>query len=229
VATWRQFDTLLATSEMFGSVDIVFYGYDSIHTDANANGSLLYRFVERLFEPGLPVLNDALDRNEGRGIRKVTTRVVLVSHSLGGAISRQAPIYAFDSCKRWTDKLDLVLFAPAHNGAHLIRLALTMGPGMIALSLLGSLATILVPAVRNLEEGSQFITKLRQDTERLLQQHNVSPLKATLVIRCRNDMVVSTERFCQDPAARVFCQTHSSICKPTSAFLEPLHELEGVL
>lgn len=229
LASWRSFDSLFLGSGNFSGVDIVFYEYDSIGTDAHANGAKLYRAISKFFEAKDSVIDKCLIAQERQRRGRKIEQVVLVGHSLGGALCRQVPIYAVDQNVQWRNRLKICLFAPAHNGAHIIQLLLSLGFGFFSGSLLASVASLRIPALRDLQHDSHFINKLHEDTDRLLTTYRNAALIADVLVQCDNDRVVINGRFCQDGPPTVFNKNHTEICKPCATFLDPFTLVEAII
>lgn len=91
---------------------------------------------------------------------------IIVAHSLGGLITRRVTLEAFQRQRPWLRGTRVVLFAPAHTGAHVIPLAITALTDVPALgNCLAAGIEYAAPALDGLKPGCDAITKLQARTE----------------------------------------------------------------
>jgi pimeloyl-ACP methyl ester carboxylesterase len=127
IGTWNHFPSLLLMDDDFKKSDIVFYGYDTFCGQAGDHAAEFYHFLDKIT---CPRLNGILPINQGLNER-IYKNILLVAHSLGAIILRQALLLAEIDNRSWLDKTTMALFAPAHNGANIIPLAKEALPGFL--------------------------------------------------------------------------------------------------
>ena len=221
--TWRQFPDMLIKHDMGGICDIVFYGYESMRSRTRYSALDLLGLLDNLCTSPAPVINSTVLPQMQRPAEFSFNRVVLISHSLGGLVCRQALVEACYSKRVWLDRIALVLFAPAHLGADVIKLANSAFP------IIGALMKFRWQSLLDLECKSETLAALLKDTESLISDGNQS-LIAKKVILADHDDIVSPNRFLSDPNPAVFHgKNHFEVCKPDLSFSAPLDELLGVL
>jgi hypothetical protein len=127
----------------------------------------------------------------------------------------------------WLERVALVLFAPAHSGAHVIELAkealgsMPASVGDFVAAGIEGYAQVL----NDLKPESPALKRLQEDTHRLIQEGHRS-LRAKVVVIGKKDRIVSAVRFCADPGPRVVeGKGHIGICKPDAAYSIPLGHL----
>jgi len=226
VATWGEFPELAVADERFDRADLFFLGYDSRSRSASINVALLYQVVRAVAEDPSGVLEAV--RGPTRPENFAYERIILVGHSLGGALVRDVAMYAKSENRRWADSLRLVLFAPAHTGANILLLA-SVGFGFLRWlgpAKAGVLA--LFPVLRDLERGSPFLERLVEKAKGI-GSHPTT--KAQIVVHASDDRIVFHDAFFKDPPTLPYAKCdHISCCKPRSPnFLSPLTDLAGVL
>ena len=133
--TWNRFPTLVEAGPGFQGRDFVFYGYSSRRRRTQvlaidfreALESLILRPTELLGSTGmLPIRTPDFRFDE----------VLVVAHSMGALVARQALLDAFQRGDSWPLQVKLALFAPAHMGADLLRLCMaTLAPFPIPVEL----------------------------------------------------------------------------------------------
>lgn len=90
VATWAEFHKLLPQTPGFEHHDLIFYGYDGLNTTTNANASIFFQFLDRLFEQPLSIINPSLSLAAARPNNFRYKKVILAAHSLGAVTCRWA-------------------------------------------------------------------------------------------------------------------------------------------
>jgi hypothetical protein len=228
--TWLEFPGLLPASSKMQNTDIVFYGYDGKKTRAYISAVELLDVLDRLATTGAGIVNATLPM--GAKLRKSGfnwDEIVIAAHSLGAVVSRQTLLMAHKRGDAWAPKVKLIFFAPAHSGADVLVLA---GE---ALTGLAGLIPVLVKSryrvLLDLEPKSDMLEQLRKEVEAALPK--APYLAAKAVFLAGNDKVVSPLPFVSNdpnPPTHLFPKrSHTEICKPSNAFLDPLTVLEGVL
>jgi alpha-beta hydrolase superfamily lysophospholipase len=210
----------------FAEADLVFLGYESRSRAAAYNVDVIYQIVNALAEMPGNVLKQV--RGPLREEEFAYESIVLVGHSLGGALVRDVAMSAKNEGKPWADKLRLALFAPAHMGASVIDLA-QMSFGFLKWSGIAQAAAILAnPVLRDLQRGSDYLKALLA-TAQEIGVHCTT--KAKLVVHASGDKVVILNRFYRDPPAQPYeGQNHVSCCKPMRAVFEsPVVDVAKVL
>jgi pimeloyl-ACP methyl ester carboxylesterase len=224
--TWNQMHEMLPLRPESDGWDIVFYGYPSLRAQALNSANLLRQFISNFTEARFRKRN----KTPAALTVQVATKynqIIIVAHSLGALITRQAVLDAYREKLPWLSATRLILFGPAHRGASLAALGkelLSIGGAW------GALAAIVfklgAPVLKDLEPVSTFVKELQAATEAALKKHKKSPLKADRVIFGEHDFVVEALTFCQDrPAEAIQGQGHMSVCKPLVGYLTPLEKV----
>lgn len=156
-------------------------------------------------------------------------KIILVAHSLGAILARQALIFAVNQNKPWADKVTLALFAPAHHGANIIHLAMQALPGLTGL--IGIFAKLRYPILSDLDNTEDGIIHYIKEKTHEFQSQNIGDCtKAKLVVYAMGDKVVRNIPYLNDIAPTVLNSTsHVSVCKPKSNFIEPLNLLKSII
>lgn len=113
----------------------------------------------------------------------------------------------------------LCLFAPAHCGA-----SITGSYGAL-LAFSGRVGTAIVKystMAGDLQPTSPLITSLRRKTEELASRFEWVDALRAYILWGKDDKVVYMDKFDRDVDRFLSDQSHTSICKPTSNYLEPL-------
>jgi triacylglycerol esterase/lipase EstA (alpha/beta hydrolase family) len=120
-ATWMEFPRRLDANQKCRGCDLVFYGYDGVRTRASISAGNFRKFMNQLCTgPAFAnrYLHPSVHRPNGLQYKKV----VLVGHSLGSIVIRQALLDAHLRREVWGQEIETILFAPAHSGANVSRL-----------------------------------------------------------------------------------------------------------
>jgi alpha-beta hydrolase superfamily lysophospholipase len=224
VNTWGRIHELLVCEDAAAGVDLVFYGYESTRARAHLSAGMLRQFLEDMNNPkGSFHSKMPPERRSSKGVHKYG-EIVIVAHSLGGAIARRAMLDSLSSS--WAKKVKLVLFAPAHQGASLAALALEFAGAVKLLAAFAAIAQFGVPSLIDLKPDSKFLKLLTKETSDALKKRSNDSLKAAQVIFGLGDRVVNPGNFCGDPNFDVWeNHGHMSVCKASNAFRAPLVEI----
>ncbi len=233
-ATWDEFaDRLPERPECIGH-DLLFYGYDSLTVQAPVSAALLRKFLHALAtDPVHSVMSGSLSINRSLSAAFRYHRIVILAHSLGAVIVREALVQAASdkAMRPWIPLVRLALFAPAHCGARVTELA-EEAMGAFKLSLL-RLATsgfkAYAQVLKDLEEGSLMLRGLEQRTTALLNA-GLTSLRAEVVVQGEHDRIVNQTVFCSDPGPEVeLGMGHTAVCKPSAAYQAPIDYVLPIL
>lgn len=216
VNTWLNFPTLLTSTTEFANCDIFYYGYDSLFQQINHSAAQLYEFIVRLRE-----YNDVYyDETIGRYLKFKSNRfakyekIVIIGHSLGAVVARRALIHATKLQAPWCDQIKLILVAPAHNGARVLRLFFSSLP--TAINILLAVIMHKFVTIEELKSDSTTLKVLAEDCNRYIKLDKKTYLTASEVISASHDYIVTNLDFCDDPPPIPMRGSHTSICKPES-------------
>lgn len=224
LGTWDDFPEAVTNDADFAHTDFIFYGYDTLSASASFHATAFKKFLERCVHP---LAGKVLPATQGLPER-VYTNIILVAHSLGALVVRQAVVMACKQDAAWLPKISLLLFAPAHTGARVQKLAKEVLSGWTAL--ISPFVTYQYPVYEDLEPGSQFIATLVDETKKLLADKKYPCNIARKVIWAERDRVVSQINFCDDPDAElVYKKNHVNVCKPDATYTQPVDFLKELL
>jgi alpha-beta hydrolase superfamily lysophospholipase len=225
LGTWNNFPAILLFDDQFKKSDIIYYGYDTFKGQAGDHAAELYHFLNLSIKPLqnniLPPLQNLPER--------AYSRIILVAHSLGAVLVRQAQLLAYIDQKDWVNKSEIALYAPAHNGAEVISLAMQALPGLSGL--LGIFAKFRFPILNDLDAKDNGILKaIKEQTDSLQNAGNGNFTKAKLVVYSKGDKVVKSYQYLLDKPAEVIPDTsHISVCKPKDSFIKPVELLKQII
>ncbi len=234
LTTWSEFHKLVLITPEFVGCDFIFYGHDGLFGTTTAGATLFYEFLDRLFVQPASLLVPTIGDKENRRDFSFG-KVVLAAHSLGAVFCRWSLLFAREKKRKWMNKTEMVLYAPAHMGAKVSGLIDEMGRGGTwlsqVLSLFGVAANFASPLIAELGEGSVDLQELRDKTNEALAQGGCSYLIARKVIIAERERIVKNLRFGEDawPPIVFAGSNHTSVCKPHSKFLDPLDVLSEAL
>jgi pimeloyl-ACP methyl ester carboxylesterase len=231
LATWSHFPALLSADPAAAGCDLIFYGYDGLHTRAPVTAARLREFLHRLYEHPATLVNTTLPAEATRADAITYQKVTVVAHSLGAIIARDAVWQGHRSNEAWARAVRLVLFAPAHAGASLISLLRQLAPWW-PVAAVASIAQIFgyFAVAQDLTPGAAVLVQLKEAVESGIKDRQWSALVARLVIHADGDTVVHPVAFCShDAALTVIPGTHTSVCKPGANFRRPLTEVARAL
>ena len=234
--TWLEFPGMLQLEPLARNVDLIFFGYDGLRTRATNTAVMLEQFLNRLFTNANSVVNGTLPHEWHRKAGFTYERIVLVAHSLGAVVTRQALLDAHLRNRPWGQKTRMVLFAPAHCGSNLLRLVSSAAAG-ISIELPGfsvngetaaSALKIKLRVLQDLDEDCQTLRKLLDDTVAAIAPGGANYLVPRRVFHAEFDDVVNPVRFAQDPPHDLLLgKDHMEICKPNGAFQDPITAVLG--
>lgn len=222
--TWRWSDRFLLQAELpDGHFDALFYGYDSVRQRAAESAGQLQSFLDEFITNPVPRLTTvlpepAVEQRLGRPYH----RIVVCCHSLGAPVARRALLDIWNSRQArasWLQHVRLLLFAPAHHGAHPLEVLSLMGGIHRAYAAIEVLAQLIAPSLGDLKPNSKFLTKLLTDSTQAIRSGGCpdQALRAYRVFWKHKDKVVHNEHFLNDePQKTPPGTTHTSICKADS-------------
>ena len=222
--TWGDFPSLVTNHDAFELADVIYYGYDSLKTQAMNMRLGLFKLLDEAVVPGsMPY--PKRDLTPGVTYQKI----YIVAHSLGAVVARLALIYAHDRGSPWLDKCTMALYAPAHKGSPIPENFKECFSGFSVFFRAFGITNY--PIIKDITKGSNLLTNLQTKTESLLQSSQGGFTKAALVRWAEREIVVINDRFCDDSLEeQIEGTTHTSVCKPQdNAFLTPFDELLRIL
>jgi pimeloyl-ACP methyl ester carboxylesterase len=218
IATWTKFDSLLPSESPCSGHDLVFYGYDGLRSEAVASGSLFLEFLEGLFSNGAELINRLLPTLVQRSEDFRYNKIIVVAHSLGAVVSRWALVAAHETGRPWANNLKLVLFAPAHRGANVVKIALQAATGFQLMQVLSAVARFRSPLIDELAPDSDVLNELQERVDNLVGPSGDHCLLARAVFIAEREHVVKNLPFSRDPFPIAIADTdHFSVCKPQRA------------
>lgn len=225
LGTWNNFSSAMLFDNHFKTSDFVFYGYDTFEDQAGGHAANLYNFINLLTQP---LQNGILPKQQNLPERNYR-RIILVAHSLGAVLVRQAQILAFNEGLPWVNTSVLALFAPAHNGANVIPLAMQALPGLS--SLLGIFAKFKYPILNDLDPNENgILNAIRNDTQLIQGKQKGDFSIAKLVVHAQGDKIVKTYQYLRDAPTKVIPNSsHTRVCKPNDGYVEPLSYLKALI
>jgi pimeloyl-ACP methyl ester carboxylesterase len=213
--TWTQFQSLLQSQQTCAKTDLFFFGYYSLRRSTASSAASLFDFLQ--------LLNKAPERLYGWPKDRPSPfryeQLIIVAHSLGAIVTRRCLLTATAKNVPWVQRCKLILFAPAHLGGRPLKLI----PKGIK-----PVAEVIFPALEELDEHSEVIRTLQEDTARALATGKCPCLRALLVVHGGADTIVCRQdkQFCDDPPSEwIQDADHIQICKPRPGFLGPLERL----
>jgi len=226
LSTWANFGALLPLREKCDKHDLFFYEYDGIESELKASIGLTRRLLIAIAEQPHIVAGGLDQPRAGFNYE----RIVVVGHSLGCVLARGALLECLEMKKPWARNVDLVLYAPAHVGARVDRLAASVYRGYAPLTAAASLAKFKSPLIEQLAEGSKPLKDLAYETQKAFKRGNLNVIPR-LIVTAQKEHVVVNDRFVQqDPLAEPIIGTyHETVCKPRLDFLAPLDLLLGAM
>ena len=229
LGTWSRFHEMLPEEAQCAHHDLFFYEYDGLYANMDASAASFRRLLDLLFENPAAVINLSLPDAVRRPKDFAYDQIVLVAHSLGAAIVRKALLSAWREKADWWGKTKLVLFAPAHKGARIARLAEQVIGGFRFLPFVAGIWKFKSPLVEELMPGSPYLTQLEEETLAALAAGARPTLVADRVFYAQHERIVEGLRFAEDPDPVALEGNHFSICKPMEHFQDPVLEVAKLL
>ena len=221
-STWQQFPTLLQQDSRTNGTDLIFYQYDSTKKRAPLSAGNFENFLIALFKDSTRFIVN----NHGKPLRTTNinyTKIILVGHSLGGVICRQALINATYNNLPWIKQTNIILFSPAHLGATSLKFVRESIANSLFSSVLSLVASYKSPVLKDLEPNSSFLTQLLNQSIELQSDNMNSHLIASKVIFGDDDKVVEPLQFNNAPPhLTIKDKNHTTVFKPNEIFNIPL-------
>jgi hypothetical protein len=214
---------LLPEEPSCSGFDYVFYGYDGFRGELLASAAEFRQFLEVVLTQPWKLWRDI--PHQSARPESHYKEVVLVCHSLGAVVVRRALLDLTMSGSVDTSIVKLVLFAPAHRGAHLARLFIETFTGAPLFNLFAGLARFTSPLVDQLHPGSKELEGLLTETQTALSTAKYPQLSAQNVFIATLERIVTNVSFCQDSPPIPIEGNHVSICKPTDEYSASLGQL----
>ena len=221
--TWKNFTRPIDRDARTEHVDLVFYGYESQHRRASVNAGIFASLLERIFDEPYSLISTRDPDVVARPPDFAYDRVLIVAHSLGAVVAREAIVGLYHRDRRKLDDkdFDLMLFAPAHRGASVLRVGSWIPRVDVVKDALAVLGKFIVRY--DLEETSGTLAGLEAATMRLIGENRTKGLIAKQVIFGSQEKIVNPSIFGADPAPIVHRNKgHVDICKPASGFPLPV-------
>ncbi len=220
ITTWNNFPDYIMEDSQFNKADIIFYGYNTFDGQVGDHAAELYEFLLKMEKPRKSRILPANQKLPEREYKKI----ILVAHSLGAILVRQALLIAYSSKAKWVKNTSMALFAPAHSGAMIVTLAFSALPGLGGI--LAALVKFRYPILDNLNPNSSIIKMIKQQTFALQQSPKGDFTKAKLVVFAKGDKIVDSTPYFGDTAPTVVSGVnHTSVCKPRFRYQLPFEEL----
>jgi alpha-beta hydrolase superfamily lysophospholipase len=160
------------------------------------------------------------------------SHIYIVAHSLGAIVTRLALNRAHKLGKNWPHLTEMILFAPAHMGARVDALSslskLVFPPSLRFLPVFGFFKIVTIDDV-DIRSKLCILHSLKKQTQKLQADpgHKFSISKKVYVAEIEN--IVHNDDFLKDPpATQIDGKTHTSICKPSRKYPEPIDVLAAL-
>jgi pimeloyl-ACP methyl ester carboxylesterase len=226
--TWPHFPELLSAMGTSKPFDAIFYHYDGKFTQANNSAALFREFIDDFVKAPTNLVNSCIPGSAKRA-EFVYERVVLVAHSLGAVVVRRALLDIYHRSVKhsrrthWLQSVILILYAPAHNGAHAAEIARStlFQSGLSLLGLITQLIRYKTPLLADLVPNSPVLKALEGDTARALA--TAGPRRSQFlipktVVWAGDERVVINNPYLSDPVSILEVgRDHHSVCKPAAA------------
>jgi len=225
--TWDLFSSLLPEEPLCSGHDLFFFGYDSLRQSATYSAAEFRDWLRAILTQPAMVVNSLLSSLTlpARPGDFLYEQVTISAHSMGSIVIRRALLdLARDpAVARFLDRIRIVLFAPAHMGGDVIRLA-SEALGPFTLALVPPALKFFCPSLRDLEPGSNTLSLLQSDTTAALASGgSTRHLIAEAVIHGQKDKIVNQSPFCSDPPLTRFDgKGHLEVCKPRTDYRDPI-------
>lgn len=220
VGTWNDFPSILLVDPAAAQSDLIFFGYDGREAQAANSAEELLEFLDVVASKPW-----TLSKGLGRSRRDPPyKRIVLVTHSLGGVIARRALLNAAKDGAAWIRLVRMVMFAPAHKGAHAAVLAAGFASEQdwYLGKVIAKVLKYRIPLIEDLKPDSDILKDLLDDTREALKANpTANHAVAHAVVWANQERVVINGRYGNDPKPTRLPKNHASVCKPDAAFVEP--------
>jgi alpha-beta hydrolase superfamily lysophospholipase len=111
------------------------------------------------------IINPLLDAEAQRPETFCYENAFMVAHSLGAIVSRRALLNASRENAFWTDKVGVILFAPAHMGAHILGLVMEALMGIpIVGGIVSAIWRLRFQSLRDVEPECVTLRQLQEHT-----------------------------------------------------------------
>jgi pimeloyl-ACP methyl ester carboxylesterase len=211
--TWTKFPELLQGDERWKGWDLFFYGYDSCRIRAGISAQLLGDQLSCVVENS-GFADPWLLNARPKDFRY--EEIWFVTHSLGAPVLRQVLITAFDRQATWIPISRLICFAPATRGARITQLLWLLGTTGGFMRVVYALLRYRLAVLDDIGVGSEFLTQLEHDTERVTAGSTLEPFYSRLTLFGTYENVVAyPPPFKFDTRVqRLKERDHNSVCKP---------------
>jgi pimeloyl-ACP methyl ester carboxylesterase len=227
--TWTEFERMVYNAPALAGHDFYFFGYDGIRSELVASAGVFRSFLKSLAGPPFELTFEPA--SPGRAQDFLYNSIVIVAHSLGAVLTRWALLDLRQESYSNLDRFRFLLFAPAHKGSRVAKLAAMAAGGF---PLVGALVTALhfaSPLVEQLAAGSQELQNLEARTQKAIAEDGPrSYLVAHKVWIATREQVVVNMPFASDPLPEPFLDcNHMTLCKPSESFPRPFLEVLNAL
>ncbi len=231
--TWERFSQSLRRMKEAASVDAFFVEYPSTTTGVPFCAAQFRMFLfDLLREPALQIVNGSLpDGAPKRPPGPLYGKILLVGHSMGAVVSRQALLELDRNELREEERarISMIFFAPAHKGARDVARYVATGFGLDRLpfsSVIGGLLRLRYRSVDDLIKTSDCLQDLNTASKALREQRRAAGAQwdylRARVFHAHGDRVVYQDAFDDDqPMEPVMAQNHRSVCKPRAGYSSP--------
>lgn len=220
--TWGDFSEVIGSHASFEFADVLFYGYDSLRTQANNMKVSLFDMLDSAVQVNtMPYPDRQLPPDFQY------ESIYLVAHSLGAVICRLALLHAHAAGRSWVKGCRLALFAPAHFGSAIPENFSECFDG--PWKFLRGFAYTRYPILLNLKEGSDLLKELLDTSSKIIAAGDGDFCKAALVVWAEKENVVISKHFLQDELEVQIPKTsHVTVCKFSYDRVGPLEKLVNI-
>jgi hypothetical protein len=254
VDTWQHFQTSIDEMQdgvsWWANCDLYFWQYDSAERSIGNSAFQLREFLKTIIPSPTPLLfildipGNPADLPWFRSDPVPYRSVVLVGHSEGGVVIRQAITDAVReresdvggdasqeaSAGTFWDVLfgaDVHLFSPALYGTSFSGLPALIHEIPPARWLFEAAFNVWSPSYKQLKPRSQVLERLAQFTEEYQVRYDFNALKAHIYYGDHDDIVEDLVYGGDPPPEYIANQTHVSVCKPRDGYLEPMNRIRN--
>lgn len=221
--TWGEFSDIVQKHKSFEDADIIFYGYNTLRTQAANMKVSLFDLLNKAAKPTEMPYPERELPEEFR-----YEKIYLVAHSLGAVVARLALLHAYGSKCDWVSTCRLALFAPAHFGSNIPDNFKECFEG--SWKLLRGFTFTKCPILKDITAGSSLLEDLMKMSTEVISKGEGEFCKAIMVVWADIENVVISRHFLQDEMEQLIPKSsHVSVCKFTYFSPEPLERLVRVL